>query len=291
VRWEALPPTASGGWVVYQSRPSVSHGHDARVSSRLRAIARESVAIAERGGYAGVSLGDQVSRSVAGTRLYNPDEMIAVPSRVPDAPVIQVSNESTLAATRRLGGDLACLVFASARNPGGGFLNGAKAQEESVARSSALYPTLLAAGDFYSYHRARPELTYSDRVIYSPAVPVFRDDRGELLPAAYPVSFLTAAAPNRAAITRSQPERLPELTVILARRARRILQVAAAHGHRRLVLGAWGCGVFGNDPAEVAAAFAGAMRESPWFEQVTFAVLDRGRDTPTYTAFAGLSTT
>jgi hypothetical protein len=54
----------------YRSRPSVSRGHDARVSGRLRAIARESVAIAERGGYAGVSLGDQVSRSVAGTRLY-----------------------------------------------------------------------------------------------------------------------------------------------------------------------------------------------------------------------------
>lgn len=256
----------------------------------MRAIARESVAIAERGGYPGMSLGDQVSRSVAGTRLYDPDETIAVPTPVAGAPVIQVSNESTLAATRRLGGDLACLVFASARNPGGGFLNGAKAQEESVARSSALYPTLLAAGDFYAYHRARPELTYSDRVIYSPAVPVFRDDRGELLPAAYPVSFLTAAAPNRAAIARSQPERLPEVTATLARRTRRVLRVAAANGQRRLVLGAWGCGVFGNDPAEVAAAFAAALKASPWFEHVTFAVLDRVRDTPTYAAFAGLST-
>ncbi|XVV15224.1 TIGR02452 family protein [Actinoplanes sp. CA-131856] len=257
------------------------------MSSRLRAIARESVAIAERGGYAGVSLGDQVSRSVAGTRLYGPDEVIAVPPPVAGVPVVEVRNESTLAATRRLGGDLACLVFASARNPGGGFLNGAKAQEESLARSSALYPTLLAAGDFYAHHRARPELTYSDRVIYSPAVPVFRDDRGDLLPDAYPVSFLTAAAPNRAAIARSQPERLPAVPAILARRARRVLQVAAANGHRRLVLGAWGCGVFGNDPVEVAAAFAGALAACPWFEHVTFAVLDRGRGAPTYAAFEG----
>jgi uncharacterized protein (TIGR02452 family) len=275
----------------YRSRPSVSRDHDVRVSSRLRAIARESVAIAERGGYAGVSLGDQVSRSVASTRLYDPDEVIAVPPPVAEAPVIQVSNESTLSATCRLGGDLACLVFASARNPGGGFLNGAKAQEESVARSSALYPTLLAAGDFYAHHRADSDLTYSDRVIYSPAVPVFRDDRGELLAAAYPVSFLTAAAPNRAAIARTQPERLSGVGAVLARRARRVLRVAAANGHRRLVLGAWGCGVFGNDPVEVAAAFAGALQASPWFEQVTFAVLDRERDTPTYAAFAGLSAT
>ncbi|WP_133878932.1 TIGR02452 family protein [Paractinoplanes brasiliensis] len=260
------------------------------MSSRLRAIARETVEIAERGGYAGVSLGDQVSRSVAGTRLYGPDEEIVVPPPVDGPPVVRVSNESTLAATRRLGDDLACLVFASARNPGGGFLNGAKAQEESVARSSALYPTLLAAGDFYAWHRARPELTYSDRVIYSPRVPVFRDDRGELLPDAYPVSFLTAAAPNRAAIARNQPERLPEVPAILARRARRVLRVAAGNGHRRLVLGAWGCGVFGNDPLEVVDAFAGALEASPWFEEVTFAVLDRERDTPTYAAFTRLST-
>jgi len=77
-------------------------------------------------------------------------------------------------------------------------------------------------------------------VIYSPVVPVFRNDRGELLPAAYPVSFLTAAALSRAAIACNQPKCLPEITTILARRARRVLRVAAAHGHRRLVLGAWG---------------------------------------------------
>ena len=62
----------------------------------MRAIARESVAIAERGGYPGMSLGDQVSRSVAGTRLYDPDETIAVPTPVAGAPVIQVSNLSLI---------------------------------------------------------------------------------------------------------------------------------------------------------------------------------------------------
>ena len=94
-------------------------------------------------------------------------------------------------------------------------------------------------------------------MIYSPVVPVFRNDRGELLPAAYPVSFLTAAALSRAAIACNQPKCLPEITTILARRARRVLRVAAAHGHRRLVLGAWGCGVFGNDPVDVAVTQVG----------------------------------
>lgn len=259
------------------------------VSSRLRAIARDTVAIAGRGAYrtAGgeVVIGGQVARAVAGTRLYLPDDAVAVPAPTGAAPRVEVTNESSLAATRRLGGDVACLVFASARNPGGGFLNGAQAQEESLARGSGLYPCLRAAGDFYAHHRAHPELTYTDRVIYSPAVPVFRDDKGNLLPEPYPVSFLTAAAPNRTAIARSQPQHLPGLPAVLARRAARVLAVAAAHGHRRLVLGAWGCGVFGNDPATVAAAFAAALRDSPWFDRVVFAVLDRQPATPTLAAF------
>lgn len=262
------------------------------MSSRLRAIARDTVAIAEHGIYrtadGEVAIGSQIARAVAGTRLYLPEHAVAVPTPVDAAPTIEVTNESTLAATRRLGGNPACLVFASARNPGGGFLNGAQAQEESLARSSALYPCLRAADDFYTHHRTHPELIYSDRVIYSPAVPVFRDDKGALLPAPYPVSFLTTAAPNRSAIVRGQPQYLPDLPAVLARRATRILQVAAANGHRRLVLGAWGCGVFGNEPITVAAAFTAALRRSPWFEQVVFAVLDRQTAAPTYAAFVSV---
>jgi uncharacterized protein (TIGR02452 family) len=77
-------------------------------------------------------------------------------------------------------------------------------------------------------------------VIYSPAVPVIHDDEA-LLATPYPVSFLTAAAPNRSAITRNQPHHLTDVPAVLERRAARILEVAAAHGHRRLVLGAACC--------------------------------------------------
>ena len=218
------------------------------------------------------------------TRLHLPDEPLSLPEQG-EFPRVDVTNESTLDAARRLGGDLACLVFASARNPGGGFLNGAQAQEESVARASALYPCLRAAGDFYAHHRAHEDLTYSDRVIYSPHVPVFRDDKGTLLPEPYEVAFLTAAAPNRSAILRNQPERADGIPAALLRRAVRVLHVAAAHGHRRLVLGAWGCGVFGNDPALVAGTFMTALRANRFFDHVVFAVLDRQRDTPTLAAF------
>lgn len=240
--------------------------------------------ITQRGSYrtngTDVDIRAAVADAVSGTRLHQPDEVL--PEATPAAPVVDVTNESSLAACRRLGEPVACLVFASARSPGGGFLNGAQAQEESIARGSALYPCQLAAGEFYERHRAERGLLYSDRVIHSPGVPVFRDDDDALLERPHLVSFLTAAAPNRAAVAREQPEHLDEVPATLARRARRVLAVAAAHGHRRLVLGAWGCGVFGNDAATVAAVFRDALDECPWFDHVTFAVLGDA----TYATFA-----
>ena len=249
------------------------------MSGRLRAMAHETISIVERGGYDGpdgaVDIAADVAAAVAGTRLHLPDEVLTPPSGTTVTPRIEVTGESSLAAARRLGDGVACLNFASARNPGGGFLNGAQAQEESIARGSAIYPSLRAAGDFYAFHRADRGILYTDRVVYSPRVPVFRDDRGRLLAYPYPVSFLTSAAPNRAMIARDQPRLLPEVPGALARRAARILDVAAAHGHRDLVLGAWGCGVFGNDPGEVARVFAAALRDRQWFDRVVFAILDR----------------
>lgn len=261
------------------------------MSSRLQMIARDTVAVVERGWYrleSGrvVAIGGDVAAAVAGTRIYLPvDPLPGSTGPMAVSPVVEVTNESSLSAARRLGGEVACLVFASARKPGGGFLNGAQAQEESIARASALHACLCAAGDFYAYHRRRPELTYSDRVIYSPGVPVFRDDAGALLPVPYRVSFLTAAAPNRSAIARTQPQHLAGIPITLRRRAARILDLAAAHGHRRLVLGAWGCGVFGNEPATVAKAFGDALRRRPCFDRVLFAVLDSQPAMSTYAAF------
>ncbi|MFI5906761.1 TIGR02452 family protein [Dactylosporangium sp. NPDC051541] len=259
------------------------------MSGRLRQIARETVAIAERGTYTArsgttVDIAAAVGAAVAGTRLYTPDD--PVPSGFPAAAVtVEVTRESTLAAARRAG-DAATLVFASAKNPGGGFLGGAQAQEESLARSSALYACLRTAPDFYDFHRHQRDLRYSDRVIYSPSVPCFRDDRADLLDAPFRTTFLTAAAPNLGAILTNQRADAADVPAILRRRAVRVLSIAAAHGHRRLVLGAWGCGVFRNVPAEVARAFAEALQRVPCFDHVVFAIYDRLPRTPVHQAFA-----
>ncbi|MEV0606534.1 TIGR02452 family protein [Polymorphospora rubra] len=260
------------------------------MSGRLREIARQTVEIAEAGRYpdsAGreVVIADAVRAAVTGTRHHLPDTDLAVADAKPGAGSVEVTHESTLAAASRLGPAAACLVFASAKNPGGGFLGGAKAQEESIARASALYPCLLTAPDFYTFHREQRDLRYSDRVIYSPGVPVFRDDKGKLLDQPYRTSFLTAAAPNLGAIARNQPEHTGDVPAVLAARARRVLEVAAAHGHRTLVLGAWGCGVFRNDPATVADVFATALRAVDRFDHVVFAIHDNLPGTPVYATF------
>ncbi|MDJ0379839.1 TIGR02452 family protein [Streptomyces sp. G-G2] len=256
------------------------------MSSRLRAIALENTRIVAAGGYrsrAGreVSLAAAVAEAKAGTRIYGPNPVIPGEPAGAGArtTAFEVTGESSTVAARRLAADgpVAVLSFASARNPGGGYVRGAKAQEEALCRASALYETLLEAREYYEVHRAGSSTFYTDRVIHSPGVPVFRDDRGELLDTPFRAGFLTSPAPNAGTIRRQEPERAAEIPQALARRAERVLEVAALHAYRRLVLGAWGCGVFMNDPAEVAEAFRALLtgRFAGVFDRVVFGILDR----------------
>lgn len=266
-------------------------------------IAEETVAITERGSYTlpnglVVDITHRVKACREGTRLFAPADVkrlrnSQLTNRVGDVTTrCEVTNETTLAAARRLvhadpTTPVAALNFASAKNPGGGFLNGSQAQEESLARSSALYPSLLQAWDFYEQHRASASLLYSDAMILSPHCPVFRDDDGTLLAEPYDVAFITSPAPNAGAIERSQPEELADIPEVFARRSEYILALAAAHGYRRLILGAWGCGVFRNDPVVVAQAFAQHLH-GLWagqFTHIVFAVLDTSPAQATFHAF------
>ncbi|MGW6982938.1 TIGR02452 family protein [Streptomyces sp. NPDC054932] len=263
------------------------------MSSRLREIARENAEILTAGGYRTrsgrqIPLAAAVAEAKAGTRIYGPNRVIPDEELLPggSATVVEVTGESSTVAARRLAtagpahpdpAPVAVLNFASARNPGGGYVRGAKAQEEALCRASALYETLLEAPEYYEVHRAERSTFYTDRVIHSPGVPVFRDDRGDLLESPFRVGFLTSPAPNAGTIRRQEPERAAGIPAALARRAELVLEVAALHGYRRLVLGAWGCGVFRNDPAQVAEAFRGLLagRFAGVFEHVVFGILDR----------------
>ncbi|MFI6273961.1 TIGR02452 family protein [Streptomyces sp. NPDC050988] len=278
------------------------------MSARLRGIARQTEEIVAAGSYRAsdgrtVSIAAAVAAARQGTRMYGPGPVETPPAGQAagtgpetSSPVggpldtfFEVTGESSLEAARRLPGPVAVLNFASARNPGGGYLNGAQAQEEALCRASALYACVVEAREFYDHHRAHRDPFYTDRVIHSPAVPVFRDDRGQLLDEPYTAGFLTAAAPNAGVVLRTAPDRTPELPGALASRAERVLETAAAHGYRRLVLGAWGCGVFQNDPEQVARAFRTLLtdggRFAGSFEHVVFGVLDRTKGAVVRSAF------
>ncbi|MFZ3554871.1 TIGR02452 family protein [Streptomyces sp. BH055] len=266
------------------------------MSARLRELARSTERIVGSGEYAGdggrvVTIGAAVARARAGTRMYGPDPVPVPPTPPVDRTDVEVTGESSLEAARRMTGErprpVAVLNFASARNPGGGYLNGAQAQEEALCRCSALYACLTGVPEFYAHHREHRDAFYTDRVIHAPAVPVFRDDQGRLLDTPFEAGFLTSPAPNAGVIAQRTPERVPEIPAALASRAERVLEVAAAEGYRRLVLGAWGCGVFRNDPGQVAEAFRTLLegRFAHRFEQVVFAVLDHAKGAPTRTAF------
>lgn len=267
------------------------------MSARLRGIAKQTEEIVETGHYLAsdgrrVPIGPEVAAALAGTRMYGPDAVRVTPD-TDRRTRFEVTGESSTQAAQRLTaagpGPVAVLNFASARNPGGGYLNGAQAQEEALCRASALYATLRRAPEFYDHHRADRSPFYTDRVIHSPGVPVFRDDRGRLLDVPYTVGFLTSPAPNAGVIASRTPDQARRIPAALASRAERVLETAAERGYRRLVLGAWGCGVFRNDPEAVAGAFHALLtaggRFAGHFEEIVFAVLDRTAEGPTLGAF------
>lgn len=166
--------------------------------------------------------------------------------------------------------------FANAIHPGGGFLNGARAQEESLCRNSTLYLSLASdkAKEMYSYNRNSLNPLDSDYMLITPDVCVFRDLHGELLHEPYNVSVVTIPAPNKNG--RAKGIEQSTLDEVMIYRLRRMLLMAARYGYRNLVLGAWGCGAFGHDAETVAGYFYKLFFEErfdEFFDNVAFAIL------------------
>merc|ERR1712008_39917 len=165
-------------------------------------------------------------------------------------------------------GHIAVLNFASATNPGGGFKGGAQAQEESLARSSALYPCLAK---FVDCHYSLPLKSglYTHSLIFSPLVPFFKDDDGHLCPPRL-CSVVTSPACNAKKINDKSDKRLvAQVCSAMRERVRRVFHLAAAENVRVLILGAWGCGVFGGCPAQMAELFKEAITD-PKFSGIRF---------------------
>lgn len=163
-------------------------------------------------------------------------------------------------------GKIGVLNFANPHNPGGGVVNGAMAQEECLCRSSNLYPCLLtpqAKNDYYDYNKQITNTFFSDRIVYTDSVTVFKtDDEIPVLMTEnewFDVSVLTCAAPY---IAKRKYTNKAALKEIFKNRIKNIFSVAIDNNIEILILGAFGCGAFKNPPEIVATAFKETINEN-----------------------------
>lgn len=196
-----------------------------------------------------------------------------------DAQVLVSPRRTFQAASAYAGQKVAVLNFASAVSPGGGVLTGCNAQEESLCRISTLHPCLNVPENwnrFYHPHRQANQRLNNDDCIYTPGVVVFRsDDSAEaVLPEEewFRTDVITCAAPD---LRTFEPGSVTDETIwqLHHKRLRRILDVAFSGGAEIVILGAFGCGAFGNNPAVVSGAMADVVREyRRMFRTIEFAV-------------------
>ena len=240
-------------------------------------------------------------QSIANQKLILESTLLSAPApKYSNSAQVIVSKHSSFEAAALYQGRRVCVLnFASASNPGGGVTHGSSAQEECLCRCSTLFNCLNTPAmwnGFYLPHRHSANPLHNDDIIFTPNVQVIKDDNYRLLNSPFSVDVITCAAPN----LRERPaniynpddgvamsitnNRLYELHV---KRAQRILTVAARNGAEVLILGAFGCGAFCNDPYVVAKAYNDALSEfMHHFAIVEFAVYCRPNDETNYLAFS-----
>lgn len=215
--------------------------------------------------------------------------------------LVDVIKRDCIDATKELvtnGFNPVMLNMASRRCPGGGVLNGARAQEETLFRRSNLCVSLY---QFDEYHanllgvplgKGRYPMEYGTAGIYSGRVMFFRKDVQEdyaLMDEPFECAVVSAAAISHPDLT------LDGRLVDWAARAttdkiRNVLRIGLAHGHDSIVLGAWGCGAFKNPPSHIAALFKSVIGEEEFsgkYRLIRFAIIeDHNSRNANYSAFS-----
>ncbi len=174
------------------------------------------------------------------------------------------------------------LNFANPHRPGGGIRSKPGTQEEHLCVKTTVLCSLETeeAWPFYQANLDCGTQAQTDTVLLSPNTMVIRNPDLSLREEPFPVAVMTVSAPIA---SRMEESELPYLENILNRRIRGMLRAAAAEGYTRLVLGAWGCGNFGNDPELVARLFHDNLTGN--FKEVTMAVFDNSEDQYRYSCF------
>lgn len=253
------------------------------------------------------TLKDAVQASIQGTKFYKEGDIPALPQERDKKAQVLVNRNKTLEyayiAHKKLpNAKITIHNFASATHPGGGVRKGSRAQEECLCRTTTLLPVLETETNkkaFYDYHWSRHDVRYTDACIYTPGIVAVKTD--DDLPRRLPqedwmkLDVITCAAPNLRAMPSNSMNRTSgkaikmkdeDLMALHEKRARHLLSIAAANGTDVLILGAFGCGAFQNNPNVVAQAYANVLPDFlRQFVAVVFAVYCTERDRSNYVAF------
>ena len=164
--------------------------------------------------------------------------------------------------------NLGVLNFASARHPGGGFLNGAVAQEECLAYCSTLYADQLNS-PYYTINANNKSKFYTDTMIVSETT-FFRDSKYNLVE-----DFQTCTVITCPAVNMKIAKNTLEAKQVMKDRMRKILDVFIKYNIKNLILGAYGCGVFGNLATDVAKNWKDLLIEEryiQYFDKIYFSI-------------------
>ncbi|MDE6732916.1 MAG: TIGR02452 family protein [Oscillospiraceae bacterium] len=221
--------------------------------------------------------GAEIGSSVKGSVIYGgTGKAPKAISEDSSTEIIVLNVDSTEAVLRYPGAAL--LNFASYRHTGGGFITGAWAQEEAICHDSTLYNVLREFGSFYAENeKTLNRSLYTDRAIFSPGIIFERDGK------AAECSVITCAAPNFSA-ARGRGVTQGENETALAKRVDFVISIAEEQACETAILGAWGCGVFRQDPRVVARMFKERLKSSA-IKRAVFAIPGQNNN---YTGFKEL---
>lgn len=214
---------------------------------------------------------DRIRASIRGTILYHMDFQSSR-QQVRKTKIAVEATDSVSAILRHAEEGkkrMAALNFASYKQPGGMFLRGVTAQEECLCHASFLYNVLSEfQSEFYNWNRKHPNRAlYQNRGLYSPNI-LFEQDGNSVF-----CDVITCAAPNKSAAQMYRHVSEQENTKALRSRIRFVLDIAKENQVELLILGAFGCGVFGQEAEEAAAIFSECLSAShACFDQVVFAI-------------------
>ena len=248
------------------------------------------------------SLKENTFISIKGQKLIKENDVVSYNAKKYNAPckIYVTTNRTMEAAADYYGNKIAVLNFASATTPGGGVRKGSSAQEEALCRVSNLYLCLTDKKlweSFYQKNRDAKNNIHTDDIIYTPDVMVIKNDDYKTLQESdyFRVDVITCAAPNLREVPANsfnrdegEPIQLSdeELYKVHYKRAIKIMEVACANNVEVLILGAFGCGAFRNNPNVVAKAYKDAVEHFRHaFKEIEFAVYCPPKDPTNYNEF------